>query len=171
MIRLVLALPLCFTVLTASGQEHDHPVPEKLGTVSFPISCNPEVQQEFNRAVALLHSFAYKAAEEGFQTVVRKDPQCAIARWGEAMTHFHQLWDLPPAPADMSVAQAELKQGAMLDGISERERGYLNALSLIFKDAPAVPYQTRALSYEAAMRGLAEAHPKDVEAQVFYALA
>lgn len=171
MIRLALALSLCLTALTASGQEHDHPLPEKLGTVSFPTSCNPDVQQDFNRAVALLHSFAYHAAEEGFQKLARKDPQCAIARWGIAMTHFHQLWDLPPAPADTSVAQTELNQAATLDEASERERGFINALSLVFKDASTVPYPTRALSYESAMRDLAQAYPKDVEAQVFYALA
>src|ERR1700760_760064 len=100
MIRPVLILAIVLPTLTTIQEKHLHPVPEKLGTVSFTISCKPDVQQEFNRAVALLHSFAYKAAEEGFQSVAQRDPHCAIAHWGSAMTHFHQLWDLPPSLAD-----------------------------------------------------------------------
>lgn len=46
-----------------SQETHSHSAPEKLGTVSFPISCAPAVQEEFDRGVALLHSFAHSAAE------------------------------------------------------------------------------------------------------------
>src|SRR6202007_1362290 len=79
------------------AQEHDHPAPEKLGTVSFPTSCKPAMQPQFDRAVALLHSFAYGVAEHAFQSGAEHDPQCAMAHWGIAMTHFHQLWE-PPLP-------------------------------------------------------------------------
>ena len=164
-------MSFALTLPLASQQTHDHPAPEKLGTVSFPISCKPEVQQEFNRAVALLHSFAYHAADASFQTVASKDPHCAIAHWGSAMTHFHQLWDLPPSPADTSLAQKELSEAAVAPDASPRERGYIHALSLIFNDASIVPYRTRASGYETAMRELAVTYPKDVETQVFYALA
>lgn len=162
----------CMSVALAAAQEgHDHPAPEKLGTVSFPTSCEPEVQQEFNRAVALLHSFAYKAANESFQAVAQKDPHCAIAHWGSAMTHYHQLWDLPPSPADSDAAVHEINQAASLKEASQRELAFIHAISQVFKDATTVPYSTRALNYEAAMHDLAAAHPRDVEAQVFYALA
>ncbi len=157
-------------VLAAGQDEHNHPVPEKLGTVSFATSCKPAVQQEFNRAVALLHSFAYRPAEEAFQGVSRQDPQCAMAHWGSAMTHFHQLWDLPPSPADTAAANQEIGKAARLEA-SERERGFIGALSLVFKDADTVPYRTRAANFEAAMHELAVANDKDVETQVFYALA
>jgi hypothetical protein len=139
--------------------------------VSFPTSCKPATQREFNRAVALLHSFVYRTAEVAFLSVAEQDPHCAIAHWGIAMTHFHQLWDLPPSPAETSIAQQEIKLAAMLEEASERERGFIHALSLVFNDAATVPYNARALNYEIAMRELAEANPKDVETQVFYALA
>ncbi len=58
----------------------------------------------------------------------------------------------------------------MLEESSDRERGFIHALSMVFNDA-SVPYRTRALNYETAMHELAAANPKDVEAQVFYALA
>jgi len=171
MIRLVLALPLAAAVLISAPQEHDHPIPEKLGTVSFPTSCKPEVQAGFNRGVALLHSFTYKPAEEAFQHVAQQDPGCAMAHWGAAMTHYHQLWDLPPSPADSAAAVQEIGKAEKLEGASERERGFIHAISLIFEDASGAPYGKRALNYEAAMHQLALAYPKDTEAQVFYALA
>jgi tetratricopeptide (TPR) repeat protein len=160
-----------FPVLVAAQDQHNHPAPEKLGTVSFQTSCKPEVQLQFNRAVALLHSFAYKAAEEAFQKLAEQDPRCAIAHWGIAMTHFHQLWEPPLPAAGIAVAQKEIAQAATLQEASERERRFIHALNLVFEDASNVPYSTRASNYETAMRSLAAANPKDVETQVFYALA
>lgn len=179
MIRPVLALAFCAMLWPprpGAQESHIHPAPEKLGTVSFPISCQPGVQAEFNRGVALLHSFAYKPADEAFQSVLRQDPHCAIAHWGSAMTHFHQLWDLPPSPADTLAGQKELQlavpqEASASQEISARERGFLHAAAPVFNDAASVPYSTRALHYEAAMRDLAAANPHDVESQVFYALA
>jgi hypothetical protein len=170
-VRSLLILAFLFPAFSLAQQEHNHPAPEKLGAVSFPTSCNPETQREFNRAVALLHSFAYQDAEEAFRSVARQDSHCAIAHWGIAMTHFHQLWDLPPSAADTSIALQEILQAATLEGSSDRERGFIHALTLVFNDASSTPYRTRALNYEAAMRELAAANPRDVEAQVFYALA
>lgn len=171
MIRLVLTFSIAAAVNAAPAQEHNHPVPERLGTVSFSISCKPELQRDFNRAVAMLHSFAYKAAEGAFQHVAQQDPACAIAHWGIAMTHYHQLWDLPPSPADTAAGDREIGQLGALERVSERERGFIHAISLVFQDAATVPYSTRALRYEAAMHQLAIAYPKDAETQIFYALA
>lgn len=154
-----------------SAQGHDHPIPEKLGTVSFPNSCKPQVQTEFNRAVALLHSFAYQPAETAFHHVIQQDPDCAIAHWGAAMTHYHQLWDVPPSPADNDAAEQEIDHAEKPGHASERERGYIRAIRLIFQKSSAVPYTTRASNYETAMHQLALAYPKDPETQVFYALA
>ncbi len=156
----------------AGAQEgHEHSAPEKLGEVSFPISCQPAVQQQFNRGVALLHSFAYTAAENAFQSVADQDPKCAMAHWGMAMTYFHQLWDPPIVPATMSIAQKEIQRAQQIGTSSEREREFINALALIYQDPGTVPYSTRALNYEHAMSDLASKNRKDVEAQVFYALA
>src|SRR5215470_455120 len=96
--RLMTAFLVCFflTVGLRAGQStHDHAVPETLGSVSFATSCKPAVQKDFERSVALLHSFAYSAAEASFKQVAEKDPNCAIAHWGIAITYFHQLWDPP----------------------------------------------------------------------------
>jgi tetratricopeptide (TPR) repeat protein len=165
-------LPLLFLVPLSSAQEtHSHGAPEKLGKVSFPISCVPAVQNRFDRGVALLHSFAYNAAAETFQDVAELDPQCAMAHWGVAMTYFHQLWDPPVEPATISSAQKEVQRAQQIGTGSERERQFIHALSLLYQDVATVPYRTRVLNYEQAMSNLAAQDRKDVEAQVFYALA
>ena len=165
-------LVLLFLVPLAPAQEmHDHPVPEKLGNVSFLISCAPAAQGPFNRAVALLHSFAYTAAERAFQDVANLDPHCAIAHWGIAMTHFHQLWEPPLPPANIPAAQEEIQRAQQIGTPSGRERQFIDALALIYRDSATIPYSTRTANYEQAMSQLATANRDDVESQVFYALA
>ena len=176
-IRATFALPICLFCFVladspspAATHEHEHPVPEKLGVVSFQTSCSANVQKEFERAVALLHSFAYSAAEKAFREVIAKDPNCALAHWGVAMTYFHQLWEPYVAPEDIAHGQLEIDQAQRIGG-SEKERGFIDALSTIYAKADSVPYRERANAYTLAMGKLAEGNPDDVECQVFYALA
>ena len=175
MLRSIVYAVLCGTLFvllpepSASLQVHNHPAPEKLGTVAFPVSCAPAVQKEFERAVALLHSFAYSAAEASFEDVAARDPRCAMAHWGIAMTHFHQLWDPPLPPEGFSLGQQELRRAQEIGAASDREGGLIQALALVYDNA--APYQIRIVSYEAAMQKLAAACRDDAEVQVFYALA
>jgi tetratricopeptide (TPR) repeat protein len=166
----ILLLLLFLSPFVSAQETHNHAAPEKLGKVSFPTSCAPAVQEKFDRGVALLHSFAYSDAERAFQSVAGQDPRCAMAHWGMAMTYFHQLWE-PLAPATIPTAQKEIREAQQIGANSERERQFINALALIYQDAAAVPYRTRALNYEHAMADVAAENRKDVEAQVFYALA
>ena len=87
------------------------------------------------------------------------------------MTYFHQLWEPRIAPAAISIGQKEIQRAQQIGAGSERERQFISALGLIYQDADAVPYPTRALNYESAMRDLAAKNSNDIEAQVFYALA
>jgi tetratricopeptide (TPR) repeat protein len=169
--RVLLTLLFILPSSLDAQEAHRHSAPEKLGKVSFPISCLPAVQKQFERGVALLHSFAYTAAEDAFRGVAGLDPRCAMAHWGMAMTHFHQLWDPPLSPATISTAQREIQLAQQIGAGSERERKFINALGLIYQDVGTVPYRTRALNYERAMGDLAAENRKDTEAQVFYALA
>ncbi|MBS1852524.1 MAG: hypothetical protein JST79_16590 [Acidobacteria bacterium] len=167
--RQILLVMCCLSALAAQ-ESHSHGIPEKLGTVSFPVSCQPQVQAEFNRAVALLHSFAYTAAAGAFQKVASQDPACAMAHWGVAMTYFHQLWEPAVPPPSNTVPKDEINQALQIGAKSERERGFIQAAALVFQD-PGLPYPARAMNYEAAMAKLAAANPQDIETQVFYALA
>ena len=81
--------------LTSPGVAQDSHE-EKLGQVSFQTSCAPEIRSSFNRAMALLHSFWYEAAEAAFLEIAEADPECAMAHWGVAMTAVHPLWPGTP---------------------------------------------------------------------------
>src|SRR5215210_5769669 len=126
------AVVLTFSGLTASGQAHPHAqgnAAEKLGTVHFATSCSPAVAPQFDRAVALLHSFELGASIKAFNQVLATDSTCAMAHWGIAMSR----WSNPMAPGNRAVAQ--LQQGEqsvdaalrLADRASERERGYIRA--------------------------------------------
>jgi len=168
--RILLAVLVFFSASFAQ-ETHSHNAPEKLGKVSFPTSCAAAVQERFDRGVALLHSFAYAAAENAFQGVAELDPSCGMAHWGIAMTYFHQLWDPPIVPSTISVAEKEIQRAQQIGAGTERERQFIRALSLIYQDVATVPYRTRASNYERAMRDIAAKSKNDAEVQVFYALA
>jgi len=161
-----------FIVAAAHGQEmHDHGVPEKLGKVTFPVSCDPKVQQPFDRAVALLHSFAYGPAAKAFHEVAVADPTCAMAHWGVAMTYFHPVW-APALPADtFATGQKEMLEATRLGAATPREKQFIHALGELYKVDPGLKLPQRTLAYEKAMAQLAHDNPKDIEAQVFYAVA
>jgi tetratricopeptide (TPR) repeat protein len=163
------ALVLLLPRTLVSEEVHSHPAPEKLGTVVFPTTCNQEVQKEFERAVALLHSFAYLRAEASFRAVAVTDPNCAIAHWGIAMTYFQQLWEPPIRAGGFNTAQQEIRRAQEMGTQSDRERRLIDALAFLYDQA--VPYHGRIVNYEASMKELAEAYGTSVEAQVFYALA
>jgi len=168
---LFLALLFVLPAPSVAQETHNHAAPEKLGVVSFPVSCRPEVQPQFDRGVALLHSFAYADARDAFQSVAQQDEHCAIAHWGIAMTYFRQLWDPPILPETIATAQKEIERAQQLGTSSERERNFIKALAELYQNAGSVPYATRALNYERAMSALASQNTADVEAKVFYALA
>src|SRR5260370_42200051 len=151
---IVLALTLVFSARGGFPQQaetHHHAEPvEKLGTVSFPISCAANVQAAFERGVALLHSFWYDEAEKQFKQIAAKDPECAMAYWGEAMSFYHQLWDRPD--------EAHLKRGWELvqkaestGKKTERERDYIEALAAFYQDYGRVAQDKPPPPYSHAM--------------------
>jgi tetratricopeptide (TPR) repeat protein len=142
---------------------------DRLGTVSFPVSCSPSVRRDFNRGVALLHDFWYEEAKPQFERILKRDPGCAMARWGIAMSIFHQIWDRPDDAAQ-ATAWHELQAAEAHPPASPREREYIAALADFFRPGPAA-YQARIDAYSAAMGKLREDNPGDVDAGAFYALS
>ncbi|HEV2387588.1 MAG TPA: hypothetical protein VGS20_10080 [Candidatus Acidoferrales bacterium] len=154
-----------------ASQHHDHPAPEQLGVVTFANSCAAGVQPQFERGVALLHSFAYAAARVAFGQVAAKDPRCAMAHWGIAMTYYHQLWEPPLYASDLALGRQEIERALEMAAGTERERGFIEALALIYRNAEHTPYRDRVVDYRQAMSALAAGNPQDAETQIFYALA
>jgi hypothetical protein len=166
---ILLAL-LSFSGFPCAQETHEHAAPEQLGTVSFATSCSPAVQAEFQRGVALLHSFAYSAAESTFREVAGKDPGCAMVHWGIAMSYYHQLWEPHVAPANVALGHQEMQRAQQIGGGSDREREFIGALALIYATDDS-SFANKAQRYADAMQKLAVNNPTDVESQVFYALA
>ena len=163
---------MCTTSAGAQHEQHEHPAgePEKLGKVNFPVSCDAAVQLQFNRAVAMLHSFWYEKANEEFAAIAKKDPACGMAYWGIAMTLYHPIWEAPGVAAlkQGSEAAAKAKSAAPK---TQRERDYIAAIETFYKDSDELDHHTRALAYEKAMEQLQARYPEDREAAIFYALA
>jgi tetratricopeptide (TPR) repeat protein len=171
-VRLALAAALLAPAALATAQEHahshSHGASEQLGTVHFPTSCR-NVDAEFTRAVALLHSFGYEESRDAFQAVAAKDPSCGMAYWGVAMTWYHPLW-APPSPRDLAAGAAAADKARELGAKTERERGYIGAIGTFYRDWEHRNYATRANDYKAAMEALSRKLPDDHEATIFYAL-
>src|SRR6185503_17653794 len=166
----VLALSFAASLHAADEEHHSHPAPEKLGSVSFPTSCSSTVQAGFERGLALLHSFAYSPSEQAFRDVTARDPNCAIAYWGMAMTHYHQLWETPAG--DELRAGAELIRKALdTRSSSPRERRFIEALATYYRDPEHATPAVRAERYASAMAAVARDNAGDMESQIFYALA
>jgi len=168
---LILAILLAVPTV---AQEHQHGAApgEKLGTVRFDTSCNAEARPDFARAMALLHSFEFARAIDGFSATLKADPSCAIAAWGIALSRWSNPFAIGIRPA------AQLKQG--LDAVerarsigakTERERAYIAAVSRLYTDFEKADQRSRILAYRDAMAALASAYPTDLEASIFYALS
>jgi tetratricopeptide (TPR) repeat protein len=142
---------------------------ERLGTVTFAVTCAPAVQASVVRGVALLHDFWYQEAQRQFEQIAKADPTCAMAHWGAAMSLYHQIWDRPD---DGTVAKGwrEMQAAQAHPAKSARERGYVAALSDFYKPGPQ-DYQARVEAYAVAMGKLYQDYPKDTDAGAFYALA
>ncbi len=174
--RVVLACILPLLTLSSAHSvaalQHDHGTiaPDRLGKLHFATSCTPEAQGAFDLAVATLHSFGYRDAEQRFIDVLKIDPTCSLAEWGIAMSHYHQLWD-PPAGEDLKAGLDAAQKGLALGPKTQRERDYLNAVETFYQNADADDHRVRAKRYEQAMEALHEHYPQDSEAAIFYALA
>jgi tetratricopeptide (TPR) repeat protein len=143
---------------------------EKLGKLSFPTSCDPKVQAEFERGVAMIHSYWFLIARRTFEGVLREDPNCAIAYWGIALDLLNNSLAVVPPRADAEAASAALEKARAIGAKTERERDWIEALSAYYRDHDKIPVNARLVAYNKAMEQVAQRYPDDYEAQVFYAL-
>jgi hypothetical protein len=167
-----LALLLCGWPTFA---QHDHAEgddpPERLGTVHFPTSCNAVVQGDFDRSVALLHSFWFSAAIASFQDVAAKDAGCAMAHWGIAMSWWGNPFGGYRSPQALENGKAAVDKAVAAHAATQRERDYIAAVALLFKNSETTEQRTRTLAYEKAMEHIAAKYSDDPEARIFYALS
>ena len=143
---------------------------EKLGNVSFAVSCNIDAQIEFNRSMALFHSFWFDPAIRSFRKVLAQDPGCGMAQWGIAFMSVGNPFAWPANPKAMQAGANAITDAEKIGARSERERAYISALAVFFRDWENVPHRTRAVALQKAMEALATQYPDDDEAQILHAL-
>src|SRR6185436_2367855 len=161
-------LILVLMLLPSVGLTHE--APEKLGKVVFPTSCDPKVQADFERGVAMVHSYWFGPARKTFETVLQQDPRCAIAYWGIAIDLLGNTLAGAPQFKNAQAGWEALEKARAIGAKTERERAWIDALSEYFRDHDKVPVNTRLLAYTRAMEKITQRFPDDREAWVFYAL-
>jgi tetratricopeptide (TPR) repeat protein len=166
----VAVLFVLLTVFVGRAQEmHRHDSAEDLGRVNFPVNCSATAQKQFNRAVAWLHSFEYEQAEKAFAEVTVTDPRCGMGYWGIAMSNYHPIW-APPTAAELQKGLSAVEKARAAGAQTRRERDYISAIEVFYKDADKIDHRTRTFAYSTAMEQLYRRYPSDSEASVFYAL-
>jgi tetratricopeptide (TPR) repeat protein len=164
--RFIVSISFALVAIPAvsDGQHH------QLGTVHFPTTCSPAAQVEFERGVAMLHSYWFNYAGKTFRLALAQDPNCAMAYWGIALDLLGNTLASRPSAADAQAAWEALEKARAIDVKSERERDWLDAIRAYYRGYDTVPADTRLLAYAKAMQALAKKYPDDFEAQVFHAL-
>jgi tetratricopeptide (TPR) repeat protein len=143
---------------------------EKLGKVTFPTSCDAKVQAQFERGVAMLHSYWFTEARKVFENVLQQDPTCAIAYWGLAVNYLGNSLAAPPSPKDAAAAAEALEKARTIGAKTQRERDWIEAIGVYYRDADKTPVSARLAAYTKAMEQMTQRDPDDFEAWTYYAL-
>jgi len=146
------------------------PPGKEFGTVNFEITGNEKVKEDFNIAIALLHSFEYDESEKVFAKIIDESPDCSMAYWGVALCNFHPLWE-PPSEASLKKGAKAIEMANSISKKSKRESDYINAVSAYYRDWNNTDPHTRSIHFEKAMENLRNKYVDDKEASIFYALA
>jgi len=161
---LLSALPWC------DEQQHHHQLTgSEVGSVHFSTSCSRDVEADYNRAVALLHSFQYEDTRHAFEDISRKDPGCAMAQWGVGMSHYHGLWDNGDTDAGRAAQKKAGEIASANPKTTPREKAYIDALAEIYREDGQTTY-AHSVAFEQKMAALQIAYPDDTEAAIFHAL-
>ena len=171
-----LAILACVLVPAAAFAQHEGhgaAAADKVGStsVNFQTSCAPGQRADFNRAVALLHSFWFAEAITTFNSVLAADPSCAIAHWGIALSQWGNPFAGLRAPQQIELGRAAILKAQATGSPTPRERAYIEAAAALFTDGAAATQRARVTAYADLMEKVARTYPDDVEGQIFYALA
>ena len=141
------------------------------GEVSFSLSCRYDLRETFDLGLTLIHSFEYAEAEKAFVSILDKDSECLMAYWGAAMSILNHPLSFKQNPKSLKRGEELLRVAKTLTPNNEKEKDYIDAVSIYFKDWQNLDTQTRKLNYESKMEELYTKYPDDVETAVFYSLS
>jgi len=171
LVGFALAIIIAVPHIAAAQHEQHAAAGDKLGTVDFETSCLPATRGDFNRGMALMHSFEFGPAIDMFNKVLGADPNCAIAYWGIALSHWSNPFAGVKAGAGLERGLAAAQKGLATGNPTPREKAYLGAVSQLYVNASTIPHRDRTVAYAKAMEAVQRDYPGDIEARIFYALA
>jgi hypothetical protein len=165
-----IALP---TAVRAQHDDHGAMSPDQIGSasVNFQTSCAPAVKDDFNKAVALLHSFWFPEATKMLNGILAKDPNCAMAHWGIALAAWGNPFAGLKNAKTVEATRAAIDKAKAAGAPTSRERAYIDAVATLVTSTDPTTHAARIAAYDAAMAKVAADNPGDTEARIFYALA
>jgi tetratricopeptide (TPR) repeat protein len=169
--RLLLTTLIALLWVSMAAAQEKAVQPEQLGEVHFPVSCSAAAQQQFDRAVALLHSFFFPETVKAFTVVTETDPTCAMGYWGLAMSQRTNPLILPLDVATLKQGWEAVEKAKAAGPKTPREQDYIMAMEAYYQNPEQGGYRQRVAAYERAMEQLYLRYPDDPEAAIFYALA
>ena len=157
------------TAVLAHGTEA---APGTLGSVHFKVGCSADAQKEVDLAMAYFHSFAMERVKAPLERALQADATCGMAHWVRALASLDNPFGWPGNVSAKTLAEgAELMEQARRTGLkSQRERDYVDALSVFFRDADKLNHATRAKALESALQAVAARYPEDAEAVILHSL-
>lgn len=178
---LALSLPLVLAHACSAPSPTAEPA---AGKVALAITCDPAVADDFQAALALLHSFFYEEARRRFLLITERDPECAMAFWGVAMTYYHPLWS-PPTSEELARGAEAARRAKAIARVNDIERGFIEAVDAYYRTAEVADangpidmschgpraHGARAAAFCDALDRLSTQHPESVEAAAFHSLA
>lgn len=159
--------------VTLPASAHDASgAPAKLGTVHFKVECNAAAQKEFDLGMAYYHSFAWELYKAPLDRAIAADPTCGMVHWLRALGVLDNpfTWPIPLSPKVLAEGQASIDAARTTGLKTPRERDYVDALAVFYKDHDKLNHRTRAKAFEEAMAQVAGRYPDDREATILYAL-
>jgi len=172
---LTTAIAALFLGLVAPPPAAGHDVsgaPAQLGKVHFKVECNAAAQKEFDLGMAYYHSFAWELYKAPLDRALAADPTCGMTHWLRALGVLDNpfTWPIPLSPKVLAEDQASIEAARKTGLKTQRERDYVDALAVFYKDHDKLNHRTRAKAFEEAMAQVAARYPEDKEATILYAL-
>ena len=143
---------------------------ERNNDLKLDYSANLAARDNFNKGLLLLHNFEYVDAAEEFIAAQRKDPDFAMAYWGEAMTYDHPIWrDLDIERARAALRKlGDSKEQRISRGKTALEKDFITAVEILFGEGSK---PDREKAYSKQLAAMYEKYPGNVDVATFYALS
>jgi len=164
---------VCAPRAFAQHDDHGAMSADAIGSASvkFQTSCAAAVKDDFNKGVALLHSFWFPEAIKTFESILARDPNCAMAQWGIALSNWGNPFGGIKQGRPIELTKASIDKAQTTGSPTPRERGYIQAAAQLVTAGDPGSHAARIGAYETAMEQVSRDNPADTEARIFYALA